>query len=96
MGFSARNAGFGAFSLERIAEPISVIAPHPLSLGQFVKQGCSTSVIADLACGDEETERATIGVRDGVLLGVHAAFGGSNQSPAIPFLPAGWRPCGAL
>ena len=46
-------------------------------------------VIPDLARGHKEAERATIRVRHGMKLGVHAAFGASDQAARIPFLPPG-------
>ena len=56
-GFAARNTRFDALLLQRISEPVSVIAAvgeHPLGVGQIVKQGSCTGVIADLAGRDEE------------------------------------------
>jgi hypothetical protein len=96
-GFAARNAGLDALLLQRIPEPVGVIAAvgqQPLRLGQVVEQGRRTGVIADLAGGHEEAQGAAVGIGDGVKLGVHAALGPADQAPEIPFFTPGWKPCG--
>ena len=45
-------------------------------------------MIPDLARGHKEAERATIRVRHGMKLGVHAAFRASDQAVEIPLY--GW------
>lgn len=42
-------------------------------------------MIADLACGHEELERAALGIRDGMHLGVHSALGPADQASTPPF-----------
>jgi len=65
--------------------PLPPVRQHPLSLWQIVEQGRRASVIADLACGDEEAQGPTIGIGDRLKLGVHAALGAPDQAPKIPF-----------
>ena len=87
-GFAAWNAWFNALLLQRVPEPLSIVTPvgkHPPRLGQIIEQGRCAGVIADLAGGDEEAQRAAVGIRDGVKLGVHTTFGPSDQAPEIPF-----------
>ncbi len=87
-GFTAGNAGLDALLLERVAEPLGVIAPvgpHPLCFRQVVEQSRRSGVVADLASCDEEAQRTSVGIGVGVQLGVHAALGPSDQAPEIPF-----------
>ena len=86
-----RNAGDNAAVGESLAKPVGVIAPvaeQPFRLGQLVQQGCRAGVVADLACGHEEAQRATVRIGNGMELGVHAAFGAAYQAPEIPFFTA--------
>ena len=55
------------------------------NLSACMEQGGSTDVIADLTGRNEEADRATIRIRDGMKLGVHAAFRASNQAARTPF-----------
>ena len=64
---------------------IATVGQQPFGLGKFIKQGGSTGVIADLTGRNEEADRATIRIRDGMKLGVHAAFRASNQAARAPF-----------
>lgn len=41
---------------------------------------------ADLIGGDEQVERTSPAVADGMQLGVHAALGATNQASTPPFL----------
>ena len=87
-GFSARNAGRYALCLKGVPVPVCVVATvggHPLCLGQIIQQRCSAGVIAYLASGREKSERATVGIGDGVELRIHAAFGATDQPPEAPF-----------
>ncbi|SMG53254.1 hypothetical protein SAMN02746000_03415, partial [Paracoccus sp. J56] len=43
-------------------------------------------VVADLTGADEQVERSAMAVADGVQLGVHAAFGPTDQASTPPFL----------
>ena len=88
-GFSPRNAGFDPLFLKRISEPVGVVSAvtqQPLRLGKVVEQRGCTGIIADLASGYEEAERATVCIGDGVKLRVHAAFGAADQPSKTPFL----------
>ncbi len=69
-------------------EPVCVVpavVQHPPRLGEIVQQRCRTGVIADLASGHEEAERSSVGIGDGVKLGVHASFGAIDEPPETPF-----------
>lgn len=84
---SNRDAGLYPLVFQRMSEPISIVAPicqQPLRLRQAAQQGRSTCVIADLTCGHEEADRASLGIRHSVQLGVHPAFGSSDQT--APFV----------
>jgi len=51
----------------RISEPISIIATvaqQPFCRWQAAQQGRSASIVADLACGHEEADWATIFIND--------------------------------
>ena len=63
--------------------PPTVVTNHDLA--KLVEQGGGTDIIADLACGHEEADRATIGICHGMKLGVHAAFRAPDQAPSTPF-----------
>ena len=54
--------------------------PH---LGQVAGQRPRADVVADLSSGDEQVERVSLTVADGVQPGVQAAFGSANQAVAI-------------
>ena len=43
---------------------------------------------ADLSSGDEQVDRSSLTVADGVQFGVHAALGATNQATTPPFLTA--------
>ena len=45
-------------------------------------------VIADLSGGDEQVDRSSLTVADGMQLGVHAAFGSTDQTTTPPFFAA--------
>ncbi len=59
------------------------VGEHPFGSGQTVRQGCGSGVVADLACGHEELQRTTLGVRDGVQPGVQPILGPPDQAPAL-------------
>lgn len=97
MGFAAENAWLDALLLKYVPESLGVIAPvgqHPLCFWQVVEQSRRSGVIADLASRDEEAQRASVDIGDGVQPGIYAALGPSDQAREISFLPQGWRPCG--
>jgi len=71
-GKSAPNGAY-PFVLQRISEPIGVVAPiaeQPVDIGQAAEQRSRPDVITDLASGDEEADRAAVAVADGMQLGV--------------------------
>jgi hypothetical protein len=78
---------------QRISEPVGIVAPvcqEPFRRWQAAQQGRGANVIADLACSHEEADRAAIGVRDGMQLGVQSALRTPDQTTALvigaPFL----------
>ena len=88
--FRPGNAGLYPFVFQRFSEPVSVITPvgqQPLRLWQAAQQRRRAGVIADLACGHEEPDRTTIGIGDGVQLGVHAALGSTDQTAPLVAWP---------
>lgn len=63
--------------MQRVPEPVSVVAAvpeQPLCFRQIIEQRCGTGVVADLASGHEEAQRAPVRVGDGMKFGVHATF----------------------
>jgi hypothetical protein len=52
-------------------------------LEQIVQQRCRTSVITDLSSGHDEDKRAAVRIGNSMKLGVHTAFGATNQAPEI-------------
>src|SRR5690606_24191969 len=76
---------------QRFPEPVSVITAvgqQPVRLWQAAQQGRRAGVVTDLARGHEEADRASIGVGNGVQLGVHAAFRPADQtSPLVAGSP---------
>lgn len=87
-GFTAWNARFYALFPQGIAEPVGVVATvgqQPLRFGKGVEQRSSPSIIADLACGYEEADWATVRIGDGVQLGIHATLRAPDQASSFPF-----------
>ena len=77
----ARNAGAYPFVLQRFSEPISVIASvaeQPFDARQTAQQCSGANVIADLPGRDEEVDRTTLAVTDGMQFGVHATLGATD------------------
>lgn len=37
-------------------------------------------MVADLACGHEEADRASVGIGNGVQIGIHGALGPADQA----------------
>ena len=88
-GFAPRDAWRDAPFLESSPEPVGVIssvAQKPLRVGKAVEQRGCPSIVADLAGGHEEAERATVCICDGMQLCVHAPFRAADQPPKPPFL----------
>lgn len=86
----ARDAWLYPIVFQHISEPVDIVAPvgqQPLSLWQITQQGRRTHMVADLACGHEEPERAALGVGDGMQFGSHAAFGSTDQTAELVFGP---------
>ena len=75
--------------LQRFSEPVSVIAAiteQPFDVWQAVEQCPRADIIAHLPGGDEQVDRSSLAVADGVQFGVHAAFGPANQASTPPFM----------
>ena len=73
------------FVFQRFPKPVGIIASvcqQPFRRGQTAQQGRRAGVVADLACGHEEADRAAIGIGDGMQLGVHAASRAADQTVA--------------
>jgi hypothetical protein len=58
----ARTAGPHPVVLQRFPEPVSAMAPD-CRQPPLPSAGCPAGVLADLACGHEEADRAVIGIR---------------------------------
>ena len=67
---------------------VATVGEQALRLGQFVQQNSRADIIADLSSGDEQVDRSPLTVADGVQLGVHTAFGSTDQATTPPFLAA--------
>jgi hypothetical protein len=57
------------------------VGQQPFDLRQVAKEYGGTHVVTDLACSHEESDRAAIGIGDGMQLGVHAAVGQPIRRP---------------
>ena len=69
---STRDAGTYTFVFQSFSEPVRVIAAipkQPLDLWQAVEERSSTLVIAYLSSSDEEAERASLAIADGMKFG---------------------------
>ena len=69
-----------------MSEPVSDLSPvcqQSLRFWQAAQQGSRTGVIAALAYRQEEPDQGTIGVGDGMQLGVHAARGAADQTASL-------------
>jgi hypothetical protein len=78
-------------SLRRAPEPVGVLSPicnHPLDGGQTTQLGDGSGAVTDLACGNEELQRTTLGVRDSMQLGVQPNLGPPDQAPAMIIGPS--------
>ena len=81
------DTGLDAASGECFAEPaavITTIGDQDIGLGQCGKHRCHSTIVADLAFGQEQG--LAVAVADGVKLGVQAALGASNATGNSPFL----------
>jgi len=86
--FPASDASAYPFDSQRFPEPISVISSvseQPFDIRQAAQQGSGADVVADLPCRNEQVERTSPAVADGVQLGIHAALGSANQAATPPF-----------
>jgi hypothetical protein len=84
------DAGLYPLVFQRISEPVGIMAPvgqQPLRLWQTTQQGRRIRIVADLACGHEEADRAAIGIGDGMQLGVHAALCPADQTAVLVAWP---------
>ena len=77
--------------LQRLFQPggiITAIAEQPFDHRQAAEQRPCADVIAHLSGGYKQIERSSLAVANGVQLGVHAAFGPTDQAATPPFLTA--------
>jgi hypothetical protein len=89
---SARDAGAYPLVFQRISEPVGVISTipeQPIDLWQAAEPRPRADVVADRTCRDEQVERPSFAVADGVQFGIHAAFGATDQAATRnPFFAA--------
>ena len=86
--FSIKDARAYPFVFQRFSEPISIttsVAKQPIGLGQTTNHRPRASAITHLACGEEQVQRSTLAVANGVQLRVHAALGAAIQTVTPPF-----------
>ncbi len=79
------------FVLQRFSEPVGIIAAipeQPFGIWKAAEQRPRADVVAHLTGSDEQVERASLAIADGVQFGIHAALGATNQATAPPFLAA--------
>jgi hypothetical protein len=114
-GLLAWDARLYPFVFQRISEPIGIVATircraqHPFCRRQAAQQICRANVVADLACGHDEVDRAAVFISDSMQFGVrtdpwfappfgtllHNTLSGSDQSTTPPLFPTqGPKPCG--
>ena len=77
------DAAFGQSSPEPVAV-VALVAQQFLGVGQHRKQQESALVIAHLAFGEEQDDRASLAIADGVQLGVQPALGPPDTSGKSP------------
>ena len=85
---SAKGANPYPLVFQPFSIPIGIIPPisqKPFCLWHVAQQGRSAGVIAHLACGHEELQRPSLGIGDGMELGVQAAFRALDGPSAPPF-----------
>jgi hypothetical protein len=84
--FRVRDAGLYPFVIQRISEPVGIMAAvgqQLIRLWQAVQKRSRSRIIADLAWGHAEADRAAIGVCDGLQFGVHAAVRATDQTTPL-------------
>ena len=84
-----RDAGLDASCFQFLPEPgavVSAIGDEMRYLGQGVEHEASAPVVAHLAFRQEQDDRPSFTVADGVELGVQSAFGSPDTAGNIPFL----------
>ena len=84
-----RDAGFDASGFQFLAEPGAVIAAignEVFGGRQGVEHETRALVIAHLPFRQEQDDRPSVTVADGVELGVQPAFGSPDTTGNIPFL----------
>ena len=87
--FSSRDAGAYPLVFQRVSEPVGIVASipeQPSDLWQTAQQCPCAHIVIDLSGGDEEVERSSLAIANGVKLGVHTTCGPANQATAPPFL----------
>jgi hypothetical protein len=62
------------------------VPEQPVDFWETAEQRPRADVVADLTGGDEQVERASLAVANGMQLGVHAALGSTYQATAPPFV----------
>lgn len=81
--FARRNAGRNPLFFQSIAEPVGVIAAigqQFLGAWQTLEQLSGTLVVAHLARSQQEQQRPSQSIGDGVQLGIQAAFRSSDAA----------------
>ena len=83
------NGYAGAYPLvfRRFSEPVGVgstIPEQPVHFWQAAQQRPCTDVVADLTGGDEQVQRTSLAVADGVQLRVSAALRATDQTSTPP------------
>ena len=84
---AGRDAWGGALRDQRGAEPVAVLAfvgEQLLGARERGKQQKSAFVVAHLAFGEQQDDRAALTVADGMELGVQPAFGAPDTSGKSP------------
>lgn len=85
---STGDAGAYALVLQCFSEPVGVkpaIPKQRFDAWQAAEQGPCADIVAHLPRGDEQVDRSSLTVADGVKFGIHAAFRSSDQATAPPF-----------
>ena len=62
---AARDAGAYPLVFRRFAEPIGVVSARQSTSGRL-SQGARTDVVADVSCRDEQVERTSLAIEDGM------------------------------
>jgi hypothetical protein len=80
-GLLAWDARLYPFAFQRISEPIGIVATircraqQPFRRRQAAQQSKRANIVADLACGHDEVDRAAVFISDSMQFGVRTALG---------------------